>query len=770
MRQVYYAFIMLIRDRGANIIKIISLSLGMFIGLLLFARILFEVNYDNHYEDVEELFRVKSLYTSGGIRKEYESEIINEPVPAAIKENFPDEVISATTIRHNAGSVYFKDNHRIDELESIYADSLYFQTMGINIQKGDSRELGQIDVVFISESFARKFYGDDDPCGSILYKDKVHPLTIRGVFSDVPENTTLLHDIVISFSTIHKMFGYKRGGWERDDSFMGYVRLRNPENVDAINQRLDAMTLKYLPNNGTNGSKIEYMLRPVKGEHIGYPSVRMMLVIMGILGIVMLSIAVMNYILISISSLARRSKLVAVHKCNGASYRSILAMFMIEAAVIVGVALLIVFLLFFNFRDFVEDLLYASFGALFTWQTLLVLAAVILIVFLIVGILPGRLFLRVPVTQIFRNFTEKKVVWKHSLLFLQFSGVTFIFSLLTVILLQYNLLVNEKLGYEPENVAITDVRRLNDDGFLKEELLRMPFVKEVGLAYSDIMTGWGGMVVSGANGEKLFTSRWNGADKDYVPLMKFGIKEGRNVEGPGEVLVNEKYVRMMKWTESPVGKPITGVNIEGTIVGVLEDFPVRDRYGPIDPIILQGYRQINGGHVAVRVADLTHEALNALNKKVIELYPQEDIQFITLRDWIAEQYEADRRSRDTVTIASIIIVLITLMGLLGYVNDEIRRRSKEIGIRKINGASVWEILLLISKDVLYMAIPASILGAVGAYFIGYWWLGQFTEQIEPEVPLFILIALLTVICILLCVAIKSWRIANDDPVNSIKNE
>lgn len=153
-----------------------------------------------------------------------------------------------------------------------------------------------------------------------------------------------------------------------------------------------------------------------------------------------------------------------------------------------------------------------------------------------------------------------------------------------------------------------------------------------------------------------------------------------------------------------------------------------------------------------------------------EIYPTKDIIFSSLPKAIVNQYQAARRFRDAIILSSITILFVTLMGLIGYTNDEVRRRSKEIAIRKVNGAEALNVLRLLSRDAFAMALPAAVIGAVASYFISRQWLDQFAEQIFLNPVIYLGVTILTIVLVVGCVVVKSWRIANENPVNSIKSE
>ncbi|MCY6337708.1 ABC transporter permease [Bacteroides fragilis] len=226
LRHIYYTIQTLIRGRSSNVIKIISLTLGLFVGLLLFARVAFELSYDHFYPESRNLFLIQASYSYEG-KQEKPSPYIYGAMPAAIRENFPDEVEEATVLRNVGQQIFFKGNERFDQQQTIYADDHFLPTMGVEVLKGNKADLVAPDAIFINESLARRVFGDADPIGQTMLWEKNYPVTVRGVFADQPENTDLKYDVIVSFATLYKRMGEDRAGWGYDISYMGVVRFHN---------------------------------------------------------------------------------------------------------------------------------------------------------------------------------------------------------------------------------------------------------------------------------------------------------------------------------------------------------------------------------------------------------------------------------------------------------------------------------------------------------------------------------------------------------------
>ncbi|MCE9185436.1 ABC transporter permease [Bacteroides fragilis] len=768
MKQLYYTIQTLLRGRGSNIIKVISLTLGLLVGILLFARVAFELNYDSYYSEPENLCITLRTGISDGIKKEPNIDNYGK-LAEAIRENFPDEVEDATVLDLFSQSPLYHEGKKMEHVILATSKSHVFSTLGIKVLLGDVSQLDRVDVIFISRSLARRLFADANPIGKTINIEIDYPLTVQGVFEDIPENTEFHFDGVYSFDTRSKQYGSERGGWGYDPSYHCMVRFRHPDEREKVEVRMPEMLKKYIHN--YKGQSEEYSFMTPSQYHLQKPESRKIVMILSILGFAILLVAGMNNVLISVSSLAQRAKSVGIHKCNGASDGHIYRMFLYESVLLILLSLLFVTVLLFTFKLEIEDLSGASLKALFTWQTLWVPILVSLVLFLVIGLFPGKLFAAIPVTQVFHRFTAHRFVWKRSLLFIQFTGIAFILGLLMVILLQYHQVMTRDMGYKVDNLAVgwSPYREIDKmDGILRG----LPIVEEFCNASTIIYGGYMGQPYTDAHG-KEFMGRIEFVDEHYVPVMGLQIIKGRNIQQDKEILINEEMVRQIGWTDSPIGKNLEdGKNNFGTIVGVVKDYVVQSAYMPQAPVALMSNLEwmnvLNKRNIILK--EPFGENLAKINTLMKEAFPTVDIVFRSARQEIDKQYQEVRRFRNVVIIASIAILLIALMGLFGFVNDEIQRRSKEIAIRKVNGAEVPDILRLVSGNIFWTALSAVLVGIVFAYIVSNKWLEQFSDRVSVNGGHFLVVIIIILLLIMGSVIGRSWNVANENPVNSIKNE
>ncbi len=769
MKQLYYVIRTLLRGRGSNIIKVISLGLGLTMSILLFSRVAFEQSYDTCYKDYDDLYQIFSIFSAEGEQFEPQKQNCG-PVAGAILENFPKEVEAATSIAYFVSSPLYNGSVRIDA-RKVLADSLFFKTMGIEVLSGNpEKDLMQNDVIFLSDGLARKIYGSENPIGKVISYNKELQLTVKGTYADLPENSTMRPEAVISMPT-----GWSRDwgnySWRGGDSYYEYIRFRPGADKEVVNARLDAMIQKYRPEEDKKAYGYTAFVKPIRDVYRDEDQVKRMDSIMSILALAILFIASLNYVLISISSLTYRAKAVGVHKCSGASGGTVFSMFLLETGIIIALALVLMGLILLNFQEFIEDTTAAKLSVLFAPDRIWVPLAVVLVLFIVGGVLPGRLFARIPVSQVFRRYTEGKKGWKRPLLFVQFAGVAFICGLMYVVMAQYNYVKDKDMGYNPQRVAIGSIYFGSEEesGPALQFFRGLPYVEEVSSAVSTPVWNYSGSMIEGEGGQSLFSTRFSYALEDYFKMMGMTLKEGRPARASDEIVVNEAFAERMRWGDKALNHPLHTEGRNLKVVGVLKNFHIGSFYQPQD-VIMFGYTRIFGNTVHVRLKEPFAENLRRLNKDASEAYPDKTIDFYGMEEQILDAYNPVRVFSNATILAALTMFFVMLMGLIGYTTDEVRRRSKEIAIRKVNGAESSGILELLSKDVLYVAAPAVIIGIISAAYINGMWMDQFSEQVPLSWPVYVLIALVILLLIVACVIWKSWRIANENPVNSIKSE
>ncbi|MDO4165635.1 MAG: ABC transporter permease [Bacteroides sp.] len=786
MRQLYYILQTLLRGRGGNFVKLVSLTLGLLAGVLLFSQIVYELNYDTCYKDSERLalFCYRTVSPEGEV-DEWDYTAFR-PAAAALAESLPDLVESATPILSAGFSqnrLYVGDM-MLDDAQVLYADTLYFRTLGIEVLKGDPQYLAQDGNAFLSRSMARRMFGSEDPVGKTFNVDKMQDVTVRGVYEDLPGNVSVPGDVMISLPTAEKSYG--QGTWTSNDMYFVYLRLRRAADVDEVNRRVNEVVGRYTDINHYYGdNRLECRVMPAADLYLSSPDSVRRVVLLFVLGFSIFFVSGMNYVLAAIASIGRRAKMVGVHKCCGADSTHVMGMFLWETGLMMLAAIVLDIVLMHLFGDLIEDTLgLASVGELFTWQTLWVPLATVVVLFVIAGVLPGRMFARIPVTQVFRRYTDDKRSWKRGLLFVQFMGVAFIAGLLLTSVYQFHDLMTRDLGFDDHGLVVGTATGIYGMTFhsmeeylatpehLADDIRRQPYVQAVGRSVQSMLMHYSTRPVYGT-GDKHVVVHYQYYAKGLPEVVGLKLVEGRLPESEGECVVNEELVRQLNWSGQVIGREILTTSFQESepakVVGVIRD--VRNMgYFSAQTCVAFILNPANGIAFHVRLKEPTHDNLLRLNEFVKQTYPQMGLTFLSYEQVRRDNNESVLRFRNTVYMASACIVLIVLMGLIGYVSDETQRRSKEIAVRKVNGAEASDILRMMSAGILRVAVGAVLIGIAAAWYVSGIWMEQFADCAVLSPLWFALVGLLLLVLIVLVVVVKAWHIANENPVKSIKSE
>ena len=771
MKQLYYVIQTLRHAAGSNLFKVVSLGLALAMSVLLFARVAYEQSYDTCFRDYDDICQVWMRYIMNGEKLDWQEQNMG-PTVGTILEHFPDQVEAGTCTQFFLASApLYHGNVRFNE-PKICADSLFFRTMGIEVLSGNPvQDLQQPHVIYLSESFAKRLFGNANPIGQTLDYNHERSLTVRGTYADIPDNTTVKADAIISMppSWVKTQLNYS---WDGGDSYPQYVRLKPGTDVDKLNARIDALISQLMPDRGKDGADLSIRVAPLRDTYRGYDEVARMKVIMLVLGLSILFIAALNYALLSVSSLSRRAKAVGVHKCSGASGGGVFGMFLLETAVIVLLAVVVMAGLMLGFRDFMEDTAATKLGNLFTWERIWVPVLTVLLLFVVGGVLPGQLFARIPVTQVFRRYTEGRKGWKRPLLFVQFGGVAFICGLMGMIMLQYQYVMNKDMGFTADRIALTSLGNNSDEQsknfvtFFKS----LPYVEDVAGAMGDPLQGYSGTMINNESGESIFSARFDMITENYASLMGMTMLKGRMPRNRDEVVINEDFAKRLHWTaDNAVGQVVHTMGMTPKVVGVVKDFQIQSYYTPQMPYIGFGAQWVN--YVATfKLKEPFGDNLLKLQKAVAEAYPDKTIDILSMPQIRDNMYNAVRVFRNATVVAGLVMFVIMLMGLLGYTADEVQRRSKEIAIRKVNGAEASGILELLGRDIFVVAAPAVLVGILASVYVNHLWLDMFSTQVPAGWPMYVLTGIVLLALIVACVLWRTWGIANANPVESIKAE
>ena len=781
------AFRSLFKKRENNAIKIVSLGVGLAMGLVLIAKVCFEQTFDDFYPQSERIYQLQENVTTKTSKPNTYGQV-SGGVAMGMKADIPQvEAATRLTFFSDDDEVFFtRDKKRLTGT-FIMADSCLFDVLPRPMISGNAKKiLSQPMYALVSEKIAKKM--GNNVIGQTILLDTWpgKTLTIGGIFKDVPENTHLKYDVVVSLSSILHFFPYDgTQNWVGNDRYLGYVRLTPNTNPQSLTQAIHKMQARHADMNELKkaGVQLSYSLLQLEKIHSNDPETKRMSILLALLAFALIFTAVLNYILIVLSSLVKRSKEIAIHKCYGAAEKNITGMVLTETFIHLVVSVLLAVLLIFLFRGTVEEILSAPLSALFSFRTCLLLVLVCVAVFITSGIVPARIFSQIPVSSAFRNFKESRRKWKLGLLFLQFIATAFLVTLLVIIGRQYNSMVNDNPGYVYENLlycntsGVTKVERQK----AIEELRRIPEVQSVATcSFLPMYGASGNNVLEPGKDQELFNiADLYSTDADYLSLMEIPVVEGtgfqHSLSDSTQVLISHtfanKLTNMLNWKDGVVGKNIKitehGVCI---IKGVYRDIRLGSISESDDRPSAIFYTEAPASIIMIKLHQLNSEGIRQVIKVLQTALPSKDIVVTPYKTSMTFLYTSSRLYRNSVLIGGIIALIIALIGLIGYTNDEINRRSAEIAIRKINGASAKEILGLFIKDVLLIAIPALFIGELLAALAAKKWMENFAEKTNLSLFIFLGCGIVVLGIILSVVTLASYRTAIQNPVDAIKKD
>ena len=521
--------------------------------------------------------------------------------------------------------------------------------------------------------------------------------------------------------------------------------------------------------------------------HTNVDRVRNMIAILTIVAMLLIMISLLNYVLMSVSALVKRSKEMGVRKCYGAGSLSIYGIMMKEAVVDMAAAILMAIIIIVGLKPMIEDLIGVPVDALLVNATYITAAVVLLVVFAIAAVVPGYLYSKIPAGAAIRNYKENKRVWKLALLFIQTGICALLLTLLFVISTQYERAINDKPGYEYENLLWTVLRGTDRDvhqGII-DQLMNLQGVEDVQMSYSLPLDYSSGNNV--LDPENIHKELFNIADQyegtaGLFEMLEIPFVEGRYPQNNMEVAVSESFVEKMSefvdWSDGAVGKHLylTEHSTEGTVFtvcGVYRDYRINTLTNEDGRASVKFFGEVGKDYMpymAIKVSEVSPAMIAKVEETIQARIENKDVEVNSYKTSMKDAYSGERRMRNTVMIGCVVSIIIALFGLIGYIRDESQRRSKEMAVRKINGASVKEIIGIYVKEILKLSIPALILGNTGAYFAATLWLKNFSEKIALSPWYFILADVVIIALISCCVVMNSLRISRSNPVDSLKNE
>ena len=791
------------------LIKVLSLGIGLAVGIVLIAKVFFELSYDSFYKDIDRVYTINTWISMQGEEKDYGQ------VSGAVAVGFMDEVPGVeagtrTTYVFNGDTYLDEDGNKLSGT-LVCADTCFFKVFDRPILAGDPvKVLGKWGSVMVSRSFAEKLTDssvaplpqNDTPVilseakdlSSVIGKQIANAdmdglkLTIEGVFEDFPKNGSLDYDILLSMDTYGKQ---STDNWLGNDRYKGYVKLMPGVDPNTLTDAIRKMQEAHQPLERieAQGTSLRYFLKPFNKMHTSVPEVRQTVILLSIVAVLLILISLLNYILIVISSMVKRSKEVGVRKCYGAEIKHIYGMLSKEAVLHIALSLVLAAIIIFAGRSIVENLLGVPFTTLLVPQSIVAIGAVILFVLIISIVVPAELYQRIPVYAALKNYTENSRNWKLGLLGVQVLINVFLVVMMLIIGRQYQKVSNADTGYDYKNLYYFDMFDGDRQALTRahQTLKSLPEVSAVAAAYN--------LPFQGSNGDNVYLpdddrELFNIADQyecsdGFYDLMGIEFLEGRAPRDSSEIVVDEKFVAKMAeftdWSDGAVGKQvfITGHDRSGeeerryfTISGVYRSYVIGNLTGLDQRPSALFYGEIGSmsswmPHVLFKVQPMSLAKVKEALKQALE---GREINIVSYEEQMRAAYEDSKKMRNTMALGAVFSLLIALLGLIGFIKDESLRRSKEMAVRKINGATTRDILGVFATDIMKLSAVMAVIACVAAYFVAHKWLEQFAAKVSLHPLYFIGGALLVLTIVLGVVVLNCLRIARANPVESLKNE
>ncbi len=775
-----------------NLIKILSLGIGLAIGIVLIAKVCFELSYDGFYKDVDRIYRIRTRYEQQGEGGDYSQ------VSGAVALGFKTEVPGVEEATRT--TFYFSKNRYLDETGNVITgnlrlvDSCFFKVFDRPILAGDPvKVLAQPKCLMVSESFAKKLGGVEECLGKVVCNEDHTDLkmTIEGVFKDFPKNGSLDSDLLLSMESYPKS---STENWVGNDRYAGFVKLYQGVDPQLLDNAIRKMQEAHQPLEEIekSGTRLWYYLTPFGKTHLKEPSVHSMVILLSVIAALLILISLLNYILIVISAMVRRAKEIGVRKCYGANALNIHTLLAREALIHLLLALALAAANIFASKGLIQNLLGVPFETLLVPKSIWTIGAVLLLVLLVSVFVPAQLYMRIPVSVAFRNYTENSRRWKIGLLGVQVFINVLIVSMLMIIALQYRKMANDNPGYNYENVLFVEMYDGNQAAQQRvvDALDQASEVIQIAACYD--------LPYRGSNGDNVYLpdddrELFNVADQyeateNFYDLFGMEFVSGRAPADSTEMVVSESFVKRMNdfadWSDGAVGKQIriTGHGDSGmgtlppfTISGVYRNIRIGSLVNWDTRPSVRFYGSLDDGksympHIVFKVNKIDETTIAELTAVISEVLNGKEVQLRVYSDQMRSAYEDSRKTRNTVFIGSIFAVMIAVLGLIGFIRDESNRRSKEMAVRKINGATASEVLRIFAWDVLKLSLVMAVLASVATFFVARKWLEQFAERIGLSPLYFLAGALAVLLIVTVVVVLSSNRIARMNPVNALKKE
>jgi len=775
----------LTRKKSFSFINITGLSIGMAAAILILLWIQHEMSFDRFFKNQDRLYEVWNRFKQDGKVGCWNN--TPKPMAEAIQSDYP-EVESTTRVDFVPPSQFSFNDKKISARGNV-VDSNFFKVLSFPLIKDNTvTPLDDPYSVVLTESFAKKLFGDDDPIGKIVKIDNRDNFTVTAILKDRPNNTRFEFEFLIPFAYL-RLNGWDDAGNWGNNSTKTFVLLKSSSSLASIEPKIKTLRKKY----DKNDPNIETFLYPVSRNHLygnfenGLESGGRIEIVrlFAIIAIFILLIACINFMNLSTARSEKRAKEVGIRKVVGAQKGSLIGQFLGESimfTLIAGIlALFIVQISLPSFNQLVGKKLELDFGNINFW-----LAGLSFVVF--TGILAGSypaLYLSSfrPVAVIKGTFkaVNALITPRKVLVVGQFTFAILLIIATIVVRQQMKNAQDRQVGYSRDNLVyhFMEGEVEKNYGLIKRELLTSGTAVSVTKTSSPITEGWSnswGIEWQGKDPQDKRVIERFIADDAFVRTTGLQLVAGRDFDlsqyptDSSAGLLNESAVKLMGFKD-PIGQIVNDMGKEWHIVGVVKDFILNSPYHPTEPMFIAGAKAwFNVIHIKLNNKNSTEKNVVAMKEIFKKYNPNYEFNYRFTDEEYAKKFGDEQRTATLATLFAILTIIISCLGLFGLASYMAENRTREIGIRKVLGASVTTITRLLSIDFLKLVVIAFVIAAPLGFWAMYSWLQEFPYRITIGWWVFALAGLIAVFIALATVSFQAIKAALGNPVKSLRSE
>jgi len=771
------------RQKIYSLINLSGLTIGLASGILILLFIDFELGYDRFHENGENIYRVVMRQPGNKVMGSSTDWWIVSPaiLKPTWERELPDiEMIARTGV---ISAVIHKNGQLFDE-RFMVADPGFLDIFTFPLLTGDkTTALNEPFSIILTERMAEKYFGNEDPTGKTLSVDNKYEYKITGVLEDIPENSHIKFGFVVSFQTLNTVWTWK---WQTDNwlnnPFDTYLTLKegvNPEVFDAKLRKYDIQ--------GFNNNTWTFHVQPLYDIHFnreisGDGDIRYIYIFSAV-ALFILFIACFNFINLSTARFSTRAKEIGIRKVVGAGRNQLIKQLIGEsllyafAAMVLSVILARLFLPFLNNITGHE----IEFTVLRDIRILSLIFAVTLGVGLISGIYPALILSSFQPVNImkgsYRHTRKGALYFRNSLVVVQFA-ISIVMIISTVVLsYQMDYIRNKKLGFNSEHIIGLRNRGIDTELFRKELLKNPDILKVAGSSHLPVRIGWSNIPAWDGKDEddNPFFYRLN-VDFDFFDLYNLEIVNGRAFsdeygEDRGKAyILNEAAVKRLGW-DNPVGQNFGFWRITGKVVGVVKDFNFESLHKPVTPLGIGVYDRNTFSYVSVKIRpDNVAKTIQYIEDEWEKFAPDYPFEYSFIDERLDNMYKSEQRMAVSFNYFTGIAIFIACLGLFGLSSFIAENRTKEIGIRKVLGASVSSVVVLITKEIFLLILCANIIAWPLAWFAMQKWLDNFAYKVDMDITMFFAAAMAAFIIALMTMSYQSLKAALSNPVDALRYE